>query len=365
MRLEAGRRRDGGKRRLSDLAGDGDALIAEVARRPDDVELVRVFADWLLQQGHPAGELAVVQLERRTRDGEALAAREDELVRHHVRPYLEAVLARDHVTELEWRGGLLHRATFHHHGGEELLEQALRRLASDPCGRLVRRIEISAVEFDGAGDLEPALAELGALAPRFPRLAELAISEGMNLGNPWIDGPIRVGELAPIYAGYPDLEILELAGKEYGLGALALPALRRLAIADASPADVACVAAAPLPALAELELHFGRWRVDGLDAVFRELLDRTLPAIVRVAIAAEAAAVMQYLVRALPGSALAKHARVLAFPRVTLDDDCVRTLVQWAPRLRALDRLEVDGSRLAPDHVRALRAALGPRLVLR
>ena len=342
-----------------------DSLVDELAARPDDVELSRVFADWLLQHDHPAGELVVVQVQRLTDDSVALAEREQELIANVMKPYIDGLLARDHVTELTWRRGVLDAIRLHHHGGEEQLEITLQRLASDPVARLVRRIEISAVQFDGAGDLEPAILELASLAPRLPRLVELAITEGMNLGNPWIEGPIRVGDLAPIYHAYPRLEVLELAGKEYYLGTLDLPALRRLAIADMSPVDMASVAGAALPSLVELELFFGRYRVDGIDAVFQPLLGRSMPKLAILAIAAAIPQVMQYLVRAVPASTLARHARVLAFRRGVIDDDCVRTLVQWAPRLRALDRIEVEGRGVSPDGRRILAQTFGRLLAIR
>ena len=345
-------------------AADADALVEELAQRPDDVELLRVFADWLLQQGHPVGELVAVQLARLAGDTQELAKREDDLLVNAIRPYVERLFDRKYVTSLTWRRGLLDTILFDHHGGEENLADRLQRLAGDPATRLVRRIEISAVQFDGAGDLEPAIAELARLAPYLPRLRAIALSEGMNLGNPWIEGPIRVGDLAPLYAAYPRLEVLEVAGKEYQLGTLDLPALRRLAIEDMSPVDIDAVAMAELPALVELGLGFGRFRVDHIDGVFRKLLDRTLPMVASVAFAAEVPQVMQYLVRAVPGSALARKARVLAF-RGAIDDDCVRTLVQWAPRLRVLERLELAARGLSPDARARLAATFGHRLVVR
>lgn len=342
-----------------------DELIAELAQRPEDVELVRVFADWLLQQGHPIGELAVVQLERAAHDSEALANREYDLIWNHANPYATKLLERAAVTEYVWRGGLLDVITLHHQGGEEQLEDVFARLATDPVMRLVRCVEIEAVEFDGTGDLAPAIRALAALAPALPRLSELVIREGTNLGNPWIDGPIHVGDVTPLYAAYPQLRVLELGGKEYELGDLALPALEKLVLADIRPADVATVARGQLPALSQLELFFGRWRVDGIDAVFRPLFDRAMPNLAVVGVGAEIPQVMQYLVRALPASELARHARVIAFPRGALDDDCVRTLVQWAPRLRTLDRLEVEGRGLAAHNLRSLHAAFGRILVVR
>ena len=322
-----------------------------------------MFADWLQQQAHPAGELVAIQLERLVHDSDELAKREDELYWEQVLPHMKAVLARDHVTELEWRRGLLHSVTLHHHGGEEVLEDTLRRLASDPCGRLVRRIEIDAVEFDGAGDLGPAMRELAALA--FPRLRELAVREGMNLGNPWIGGPIHIGSVVPLYAAYPKLEVLELGGKDYELGELAVPALRKLVLSDMTPTDIATISRAPLYELAELELYFGRWRVDGIDAVFRPLFDRAMPKLAQLSISAGVPQVMQYLTRVVPGAALSRHVRVLAFPRGALDDDSVRSLVQWGSRLRGLDRLELEGVGLSADQQRRLHEAFGRILVLR
>jgi hypothetical protein len=362
VRLEAGRRRRGGKRRLKT---EPEALIEELAKKFDDIELARVFADWLQQQGHPCGELAVVQLARLEKDSDELASREYDLIWNHANKYLSSVLARDHVTEYAWQRGVLDTITFHHHGGEEHLPAALRKLATDPSGRLVRRVEIQAVQFDGAGDLESTIAELASLAPRFPRLAELALVEGMNLGNPWIDGPIRVGDVTPLYAAYPRLEVFELGGKDYALGDLDLPALKKLAMQELSPTDVATIARAELPVIEELDLFFGRWRVDGIDAVFRPLFDRVMPTLATIAIASEIPTVMQYFVRALPQAALSRHARVLAFRRGGLDMDCVGQLVAWAPRLRGLERLEVNGRGLTTEGRRLLERTFGRSLLIR
>jgi hypothetical protein len=254
--------------------------------------------------------------------------------------------------------------TLHHYGGEEQIEEVFARLSTDPVMRLVRRIEIVAVSFDGAGDLGPAIRALADLAPMLPRLSELVIREGKNVGNPWIEGPIHVGDVTPLYAAYPRLEVLELGGKEYELGELDMPSLRRLALTDLRPTDIATIARGTLPVLAELELFFGRWRVDGIDAVFRPLLDRSMPSLVRLAIAAGVPQVMQYLTRVVPGAELTRYVRVLAFPRGALDADCVRTLVQWAPRLRALDRLELEGRGLTAEQRAQLEQAFGRHLLV-
>jgi hypothetical protein len=278
---------------------------------------------------------------------------------------MTALLARDHVTDFVWRRGVLDTVTFHHHGGEEALDETLRKLARDPVARLVRRLVISAVQYDGAGDLEPAIAELAELAPRFPRLVELAVQEGLDLGNPWIEGPIRVGNLEPLYAAYPRLRVFELAGKEYQLGTMQLPQLHKLAIEDMTPSDLGRVAAAALPSLAQLELLFGRWRVDDIDAVFRPLFDRAMPTLQHLALATEVTPVMQYFIRVVPASALARHLRSLAFRGGPMHPDCSSTLVAWAPRLRALERLEIEGHGVSPEGRATLERAFGRILVLR
>jgi hypothetical protein len=312
-----------------------------------------VFGDWLLQQGHPCGDLIVAALANREADTDA------------AEKYLGAVLGRDLSTYYRWQRGVLDAITFNHHGGEEELDKIIERLATDPAARLVRRIQIDAVQFDGEGDLEPTIAMLAELAPRFPRLSEIALREGMNLGNPWIDGPIRIGDLTPLYAAYPRLTVFELGGKDYELGEIGFYHLQKLVLDEMRPTDVTAIARANLPHLTELELFFGRWRVDGIDAVFRPLLDRAITTLATLSIASEVPQVMQYFVRAVPASILARHTRVLGFRRGVLDADCVNQLVVWAPRLRALDRLEVEGRGLTTEHRRSLERTFGRLLAIR
>ncbi len=341
------------------------ALIAELATRPADRELLRVFADWLLEVGHPSGELMALELAAEPPPN--LGARVAALIATQLEPYLEQRLARRHPTEYAWRAGLLDAIALHHEGAAAPLAQTLRELAAEPCARLLRRIEIRANELDGEGNLEPVIAELARLAPAFPRLTELAVREDREPYR-WVDTgvmPIQIGDVSPLYASYPRLELLELAGKEYTLGALELPALRRLALHEFGPRDIASLAVAPLPVLEDLELAFTYGvTIDRIDDVFRPLLDRTLPTLGRLAIVVQLRQLMQFLVRAVPASNLARHARVLAFRRCILDDDSVRALVQWAPRLRALARLEIEGTGLSTHHRRALEQALGPVLAV-
>jgi uncharacterized protein (TIGR02996 family) len=82
-------------------------LLAELAANPDDADLVRVYADWLMQLGHPAGELAIVQLEARgEHSGDVIDKREYELFWNQVVPFMKGALARDHVSELAFRRGV-------------------------------------------------------------------------------------------------------------------------------------------------------------------------------------------------------------------------------------------------------------------
>ena len=56
---------------------------------------------------------------------------------------------------------------------------------------------------------------------------------------------------------------------------------------------------------------------------------------------------------------------MIGFPRGALDDARTRTHVQWAPRIRGLDRIEIAGKGLASYNRRMLQATFGRVLVLR
>lgn len=338
-----------------------DVLERIAASSPEDeLELLRVYADQLILRGDPLGELIVVASD--PRETPELARRKDALIAARTRVITEA-LGRPRRTELRWRRGFIDAVELQH-AGDERLELALPALADHPEARLLRRIEIESVEYDGRGDLGPVFAELARLAPRFPRLTEIAIREGAAIGDPWVDGPIALGNVSVLYAAYPALEILELGGRDAELGAIALPRLCRFVATWLQGPDIRTIVNAQLPALAELEITWRLRRVDNVPALWGPLLHREFPTLQELCLEMGTAEDQAWLIDELPTAPLARKIRRLAFRRAfTLNDGCFERLCAH-PYYRGLDRLELPAQRIPAALQKQLRRLLGDALAL-
>ena len=327
-----------------------DALLAELGERPDDVELYRVYADALQQAGDPRGELVALQCSGRDEAARPLI---DELS-----AALTTRLGNKPSPTYTWRRGFVDTLELDHMGDEPFA--VLPALAAEPAARLLCRLAIVAVQMDGRGDLEPVLAELARLAPAFPRLAEIAIHEGMNLGNPWIDGPIGFVSPVPLYASYPRLEVLELDGTDVALGAIALPNLRRFCARVDDTAQLASIRAARWPRLVELDLDL-EWSVH---AALPELLDAA-HAIQSLRVCAHPDLLGAIIAR-LPTARLATNLRKLSLAAARRDTlaTCMPILLQHAAWLRRLDELRVHARQLPAGPRDQLAVALGRVLVV-
>ncbi len=342
-----------------------DELLDRIAAGPADLELepLRVLADQLIERGDPLGELIVVATGRMTKDSPELARREDTLVAERNADITQA-LARPSPTYLRWKRGFVDSIELPHQG-EESLEHCLPALAARRELRLLRRIAIESVRFDGRGDLGPVFATLARLAPRFPRLTEIVVREGMNLGNPWIDGPIPLHDVSPLYAAFPRLEVLELDGTDVELHDIALPSARRLVVTHLRADDARRFVAAKLPQLAELELAFRYGQPDNIAAVFGPLLHRDFgPQLQALSLALPSNRAQAWLLAELPTAPIARHLRRLAFRRTKLDDGCVLRLIADANHYRKLERLELVARPISASLQKQLRKTFGAALAL-
>lgn len=341
-----------------------DALLAEIARVRVAAErdaVLAVYADALMTRGDRRGELIAVALERARGDRPELARREAELIAIEERA-LEARLDRPAFQRCAWWRGFLDELEVMYLGDQPFT--LLPALAAEPAARLLRRLVFDANEIDGRGDMAPIFAELAALAPRFPRLTEVAVVEGADLGDPWIDGPIPIHDVTPLYAGFPALEVLELDGRAPALGDLAAPALRRLRVTDLVADDVTRLAAARLPGLAELDLAFHRLGDVDPATALRPLLYRDFGPQLRSVSLFVARHAQAWLCEELPGTPLVRHARRLALPGA-LDAPCYGRLIANAARLAHVEQLELSERWIAVPVRRQLARTFGGRLVLR
>lgn len=341
-----------------------DELLDRIAAGPPDeeIELLRVYADQLIQRGDPLGELIVVATERLARDTPELARREAALITERTRIATTA-LARPHATNLRWKRGFIDSLEFVH-GGNEPLEHAVPRLAALDEARLLRRIEIDTVQYAGAGDLAPVFAVLAKLAHKFPRLVELVVREGMSAGDPYADGPIALHDVTPIYTAFPRLEILELDGDQVELGHIALPALRRLMVTHLHLDDTRRIVAADLPNLVDLELAWAPRSIDNVAATFGPLMHREFPRLEALSLAMPTFQSQIWMVAELADAPIMRRVRRLAFRGAKLGEGELLRLMQDRPKFTHLERLELLERPLSASFQKKVRKVFGSALVL-
>ena len=244
-------------------------LEAQIDAAPDDDALYAVYGDLLARRGDPRGELIALQLAAQAQTGKAadkLRALATKYLATHAAALL-GPLAAD-ASALTWRAGFIRRFALPPAPGRSPVP-SIERLLRHPSGRFL--VELGATVDD------PAAAELllRVLAQGAPgSLRDLALVARAEL------------DIAALLAAVPRLARLSLTGLALDLGepgALALPALQRLALVAATltTACVLAVARAPWPQLERLELRFGSHAADPATfADVRQLLARTdLPAL--------------------------------------------------------------------------------------
>jgi len=172
-------------------------LVEELLARPDDLELRRVIADRLQDDGEPRGELMAVQCALAAAAGpeerERLAARETALVGRAL-PEIDPA-----AIELEWRLGFVLAATVLDRAAE-----LVPALLAHPAARLIEELSIAA-------DPE-ALAAVGAALEARPRPSLLRwVAAGPPAeGRRWIE--LADDEwVAPLAAAAPGLAVRPMA----------------------------------------------------------------------------------------------------------------------------------------------------------
>jgi hypothetical protein len=229
-----------------------EVLLTELAAGQLSPTALRVYADRLLERGDVHGEFITLQCERVERGVEEASVREEQLRRDVLEPRLQHALGSK-LRVTKWHLGLISEVELEVNDAEVT---ELATLAERPEAIGLTSVVLDALAWDGGGDLTPLWASL-LRTPRFPSLRELRVRVGADFGNPHIDGPITIGKVAPLYAAYPGLHVLELHGMEHTLGDIVLPELRRFSASELRPECIASLVNASWPKLEELELEFG------------------------------------------------------------------------------------------------------------
>lgn len=213
-----------------------------------DLASRRVFADELLERGDVWGEFIHLQCERR---GGEQSKREYELEWEVLGRRLDAALGPA-LKKYQWENGFLAGIEFD--VSDEPFDE-LGTLVKLPEAKWLQRLIFHGLQFGGAGDMTSTWVQLASV-DRLQHLKSVTVDEGLDLGNPYIDGPIDIGDISPLLAAYPNLEVLDLYGGATRFDRLDLPRLESFSAWSLDPALVPVLAAANWPELRSLSLHF-------------------------------------------------------------------------------------------------------------
>ncbi|HEY1088482.1 MAG TPA: hypothetical protein VGE37_12335 [Archangium sp.] len=229
-----------------------ESLLASLVQNPEPGAL-RVYADHLLEEGDPLGEFISLQLGRAPR---SLPTQREEVLRDEVlEPPLRSLLEPSSSgLTCHWEQGFLHSVEFD--VGDGPLD-ALQKLEARREAKLLRRVVMRALSWTDGPDSLDALWVSLVKQPRFRHLKELSVERGLDLGNPYIVGPLPIGALEPLYEAYPKLEVLGLSGVGHEFGRIVLPELKRFSAAVLTLGAIDSLVNAYWPRLEELELEFG------------------------------------------------------------------------------------------------------------
>jgi uncharacterized protein (TIGR02996 family) len=236
-----------------------EAIEARIRANPTDTEAWKVYADWLLDQGDPRGELIMLELQPGATKDPALLTAIAELISQHRASWEPTGMPVQ--IHCEWLHGFVHAATLRDIGGAEDL-RVLRRLFADPQARLLGTLKLLFTRSKGTKVFKP-LAELD-----FGRLSWFRacdVDRGDKLVHVLVAQPmLRLIGLDLSYAGLTDAGLIELAACDRLRGLKTL----RLTHNEFGPEGVLALANSPnLSELEELDLRYNAIGSAGADAL--------------------------------------------------------------------------------------------------
>lgn len=332
-------------------------LERQIIEEPTDPGRCLVYADWLQGQGHPRGELGVLQHARASRPDDAgLAKAEQQLLEDHPelapRRLMEVVRRPRKADQPEdlpavtWENGFIAAARLARGAGKSpyTVRELVAELLAHPAARFLRELRIGGLgpdEHDYAEVIEEIIRGL----PSTLRVLSLV---DLPPGSPQLVFA-NLADVTPLLEATPLLEELRLAGNHVQLQALALQKLRRLAVATSDPDVLGTLATADLPALEALELSSGDapMPVEPLAKVLRAPWSVRRLAITRTANT-------DALVPGIVQSPLLPKLAALDLSGGKLSDAGASVLIQVKPKLEHLERLDLSGNALSTTAVRQL-----------
>lgn len=337
-------------------------LEALIAKSPDDVGNYTVYADWLLQQGDPRGELINAQLKREADKSGSSGLLDEQITalhRQHDATWLGPLATQAEGCSLTWRRGFLDEVTLGDDDSANVeLGDLYAKLRPLPVAQLIRSLRFAAFAHD---DGEPtwdsaveAMVEYGVPAS----LRSLVFDRGDYWDISWT----YLNTLEPLYPRVPDLEHLEIILGHMELGSIDLPKLRHFEVwtGGFTGDNMKSVLGARWPELETLLLRFGGSEDYGascsLEDVLPLLASTTIPKVRHLALANSP--FVDELIPHLAKSPLLRQVTTLDLSLGEMTDAGANAILAHGDAFKHLTKLDVHRNYLSGEACSALRGLI-------
>jgi uncharacterized protein (TIGR02996 family) len=331
-------------------------LEALIAKNPDDVGNYSVYADWLIGQNDPRGELINTQLKRETNPNATDV--NDRIAALHEKHDAEWLgeLATEKAVTVSWRRGFLDAVTIGNDDSAEInLGELYQKLRPLPVAQLIRELRFAAFSDD---DGQPAwdsavvaMTELG-VSPNLRKLI-------FDRGDFWDISSTYLNQLDSVYPRVPNLEHLEIILGNMNLGKIDLPNLRHFEVwtGGFNTDNMQSVLDAKWPKLETLLLRFGDNEDYGanctIDDVLPLLSSKNFSKVKHLALANSS--FINDLIPHLAKSPLLEQLETLDLSLGIMTDEGANAIVEHAEAFKHLRKLDVHRNYLTSDACAALQ----------
>lgn len=332
-------------------AASNAELEAQCRAAPEDAATYAVYADWLMQQNDPRGELAALQ-----QRGTPIA--------EHLRTNRIALFGSgelfDVVEITGWRHGFPLAATLKITYDSELaLDAATHEFLALPLAQFVEEVRFGVAHFESNNDWTATMKAI-TRSPRAPELRSVRFDAFTYADQEISWTPI--GDFSFAWPLLPKLEELAIRSGVGGeLGKLVLPRLKKFVRISGglSAAELQVICEAQWPVLEHLELWLGTHAYNGqasTDRLLPILEARGLPNVRHLGLVNSE--IVDSLISALASSPILRQLRTLDLSKGTMGSVATARLVEHAPRYAHLTAIDLTENCLTDEECQRLRAAL-------
>ncbi len=363
-------------------AGDGGAklnarnpeLEKAILANPNDRDAYTVYADWLIEQGDPRGELISLQLGNKEGQAKKLIEEHSDYFLGPLADHQEVhdeggnnstTKLRSSAQEMEWqktqrqaflwRNGFIHRlrlSSNEYQGKYEGdLVDILEQVFDHPSGRFVVELAFHSNGDPNDDDLQDLIDMIGKKGP--PTIRKITFGDNVDQIS-WH----HTGNLAKMWKAVPNLRTLDIESGEFDVGKMVAPKLEkaRFITGGLSKSCGKNIATATMPNIKHLEIYYGTDEYGG-DCTIKEvkpLLDRTdLPKLEYLGL--KNSEFQNEIAKALPTAKILKQLKTLDLSLGTMTDEGAEAMAAHADAFSHLEVLDLTRNFLTKKGIAAVK----------